>query len=176
MNILSKLRLGWGVVLTLGLLVLASCSETIDTEKQRRSDNEKAFNAYNNDKDYEQVTLPGNFGDRYVYMKWEHKAEDRTKKPKATDYIRMRYTGKLLTSKAIFEKVDAENINTLKSSRVSSYIAGMSIALQNMALGDKATIAIPWFLAYGADNTRVIPSYSALIFDVELVDISAEEN
>lgn len=177
MNIASALRPMLKALCTLGVLLSVACSEAIDTGLQRRSENEKAFNAYASDKGYERVMLRGDFADRYIYMHWEHKASDRTKKPIATDYIRMRYKGYFLTNKSlVFDSQDAENIQTLRQGAVNGYISGVSIALQSMALGDKATVVIPWFLGYGSEPQAQIPSYSGLIFDIELVDISKERN
>ncbi len=176
MNKPSYVRYILGLAFSVIVLMGASCSETIDTSKERRSENEKAFNAYKDNKDFQRVSLAGDFGDRYVYMQWQHKAQDRSRMPKFTDYIRMRYTGKLLTTKQAFERVDAENISTLNSMQVSSLVPGVAIALQSMAIGDKATVAMPWFLAYGDAIDKPIPPYSALLFDIELVEITQEEN
>ncbi len=168
--------------MSMGTLLLASCSETIDTALERRSANEKAFLAYADStaSGFSKVSLPGTLGDRYIYMKWNNKATDRTQMPKATDYIRMHYTGSLLTSGAIFDSnlnVNANLIQPMVIKRgTSGLIDGMVIALQNMAVGDKASVVIPWYLAYGESGMGtvynvVIPSYAALRFEVELTEI-----
>lgn len=180
-KILSKLAL----VMPLGTLLLASCSETIDTAQERRSSNEKAFLAYADSTSFTKVSLPGTYGDRYVYMKWSKQASDRTQKPKATDYIRMHYTGTFLTNGYEFDSnlnVAANLIEPMIIKRGSSgLVAGMVIALQNMAIGDKASIIIPWYLGYGETGsgigyTTIIPSYSALRFEVELVDVLGDNS
>ena len=55
---------------------------------------------------------------------------------------------------------------------VSQVIAGWTEALQLMRVGDKWRLFIPPNLAYGeASPTPAIPPNSALIFDVELLEI-----
>lgn len=168
---LTRLALG----LCLGLMLMSSCSETIDLGLEAQAESEKAFKEYAQKKDYEQIRLHGDFADRYVYMKWEHKATDRSRKPKATDYVRMKYTGRLLKEQYIIDQTDAASVRLLPQMYLPHLVAGMSIGLQNMALGDKATIVMPWFLAYG-EGRKGIPPYAALSFDVELLEISSTTN
>lgn len=157
-------------------LSLGSCTETIDTAKEAQSANEKAFLAYSGKKEYERITLPGNFADRYVFMKWENKATDRSQRTKATDYVRIKYVGRMLRGGYEFDRLDAASTNLLPQESVSSYVSGFSIALQNMVVGDKAEVIIPWYLAYGMSGTRTIPPYSALAFDIELLEVSNSIN
>lgn len=172
--------------MSLGALLLASCSETIDTAQERRSASEKAFLAYKDSTGYERVSLPGAFEDRYVYMKWLQKAEDRSKKPKATDYIRMYYRAGYLLDGIVFDSneniADASLITPMAVKRASGgLIDGMAIALQNMAVGDEAVVVVPWYLAYGEAGVTsgyqtVVPSYMALSFSVKLKEIVGDSN
>lgn len=185
MNVKKIVRQTLATAMSLAALCLASCSETIDTALERRSQNERAFLSYADSTGFDKVTLPGMYGDRYVYMKWSNKVSDRSLTPKATDYVRMYYTGSLLTSGSVFDSnlnIAAKNtIPLMLIKRGSSgLIDGMAIALQNMAVGDKASIIIPWYLAYGEAGrgtayNMIIPTYAALRFDVELLEISSEE-
>ncbi len=54
---------------------------------------------------------------------------------------------------------------------VSGVIAGWTEALQLMPVGSKWKLFIPSKLAYGPQSRPKIPSYSTLIFEVELLDI-----
>lgn len=54
---------------------------------------------------------------------------------------------------------------------VTQVIAGWTEALQMMKVGDKWRLFLPYDLAYGEAGARTIPPYSALIFDVELLEI-----
>lgn len=165
--------------LLLGLSSLWSCSETIDTAMERRSENEKAFLAYADSTGYERISLPGQFADRYVYMKWETKAVDRSTQPKATDYVRMHYTVSFLqTGQVLQSNKSMTSLVTLPYMAVNGQIQGMSMALQSMSVGDKAQVVIPWYLAYGAngDPNRGMPGYMALRFEVELKSVSENEH
>lgn len=53
----------------------------------------------------------------------------------------------------------------------SSIIRGLQIALQHMRKGEVWEVIIPYQLGYGAYNYSVIPGYSTLIFQIELVEI-----
>lgn len=167
------------LALLLGLSSLWSCSETIDTAMERRSENEKAFLAYADSTGYERISLPGQFADRYVYMKWETKAVDRSTQPKATDYVRMHYTVSFLqTGQVLQSNKSMTSLVTLPYMAVNGQIQGMSMALQSMSVGDKAQVVIPWYLAYGAngDPNRGMPGYMALRFEVELKSVSENEH
>ena len=54
---------------------------------------------------------------------------------------------------------------------VTGVIAGWVEALQMMPVGSKWKLYIPQDLAYGARGAGSIPPYSALVFEVELLDI-----
>ena len=54
---------------------------------------------------------------------------------------------------------------------VTGVIAGWVEALQLMPVGSKWKLYIPQDLAYGARGAGSIPPYSALVFEVELLDI-----
>lgn len=60
---------------------------------------------------------------------------------------------------------------TISSGGVTSLVKGMQIALQNMSVGDKWEVVIPWSLGYKGYDRGVIPAYSTLVFEIELVDI-----
>jgi len=50
-------------------------------------------------------------------------------------------------------------------------IAGFKEGLQQLAVGDKATLFIPYHLAYGETGNRDIPPKTNLIFEVEIVKL-----
>ena len=49
-------------------------------------------------------------------------------------------------------------------------ISGFKEGLKLLKIGDKATLFLPYFLAYGETESRGIPARSNLIFEVEIVD------
>ncbi|MFH4963963.1 peptidylprolyl isomerase [Gaetbulibacter sp. M235] len=51
-------------------------------------------------------------------------------------------------------------------------IAGLKEGLQQLHVGDKATIFIPFYLAYGETGNVIIPPKSNLIFEVEVLELT----
>ena len=89
--------------------------------------------------------------------------------PKATDVVRVNYTGMLLDGK-VFDSTAGKAPAEFPVNRV---IPGWTEALQKMKVGDKWRLYIPSRLAYGPRGTPggPIPPFSVLIFDVELLEI-----
>jgi len=50
-------------------------------------------------------------------------------------------------------------------------IHGFKEGLQQLSVGDKATLFIPYHLAYGDAGNRGIPPQSNLIFEVEIIEL-----
>ncbi|GAA3615744.1 peptidylprolyl isomerase [Flavivirga amylovorans] len=53
----------------------------------------------------------------------------------------------------------------------ASMIPGFKEGLQQLSVGDKATLFIPYHLAYGEAGTRGIPGKSNIIFEVEIIEL-----
>ncbi len=156
-------------------LTLVSCTENVDVSQQRRYDSEQAFAPFATNAAYQKVTVPGFVGnDAFVYMQWlEHGSG--TASPAMTDYVRVHYRGYLLTSWAkdntqgLFESNFDQEV--VSPRLVSGTIPGFAAALQNMKVGDRVSVVIPWYLAYGSAAQGSIPSYSALRFELRLLAI-----
>ncbi|MCG8415683.1 MAG: FKBP-type peptidyl-prolyl cis-trans isomerase [Pseudomonadales bacterium] len=89
--------------------------------------------------------------------------------PAVTDSVLAHYHGTLSDGSVFDSSVDRGEPATFGLSQV---IAGWTEALQLMKVGDKWRLFIPPGLAYGeASPTPAIPPNSALIFDVELLEI-----
>ena len=89
--------------------------------------------------------------------------------PTSTDSVLAHYHGTLTDGSVFDSSVDRGEPATFG---VSQVIAGWTEALQLMKEGDKWRLFIPPGLAYGeASPTPAIPPNSALIFDVELLEI-----
>lgn len=56
--------------------------------------------------------------------------------------------------------------------RLCEVIDGWQLALQQMHVGDKWTIYIPWQMGYGSKASGPIPAFSTLIFEVKLLGIA----
>jgi len=91
-------------------------------------------------------------------------------KPTVGSYVQIVYSGKLIDG-TVFDTTmnDTTWVNTASSSYVSSYVAGFQEALTRMNTGSRWEVYIPQSLGYGSDGYGTIPSYSTLIFDVQLI-------
>jgi FKBP-type peptidyl-prolyl cis-trans isomerase len=88
--------------------------------------------------------------------------------PTATDTVKVYYTGKLLND-TVFD-------HTLRpgrpmETRLNRVIPGWTEGLQKINQGGEVRLYIPSQLAYGDGGTPNIPPGSALIFDVELIEV-----
>lgn len=92
-------------------------------------------------------------------------------KIKAGDKLKVHYTGKLLNGK-VFDSSIPRRTPLEFTYKAQSMIPGFEEGLSMLAKGGKATLIIPYFSAYGAmGHPGVIPPYSDLIFEIEVVDI-----
>ena len=90
-------------------------------------------------------------------------------KPKETDTVRCHYEGRLIDGTVVDSSYRR---NQPAEFPVSQVIAGWVEALQLMSVGSKWRLFIPSDLAYGEHGAGdVIRPHSALIFDVELLQI-----
>lgn len=89
--------------------------------------------------------------------------------PKATDKVKVHYTGKLIDGTVFDSSVQR---GTPAEFNLSQVIPCWTEALQKMKVGGKARIYCPSDIAYG-DGGRppAIPPGATLVFDVELLDI-----
>lgn len=90
-------------------------------------------------------------------------------KPQLTDKVKVHYEGFLLNGKKFDSSVDRGEPVTFPLTQV---IKGWTEGLQQMNVGSKYTLYIPYELAYGEQGAgKVIPPFSMLIFEVELLEI-----
>ncbi|GAA4887122.1 peptidylprolyl isomerase [Flaviramulus aquimarinus] len=101
----------------------------------------------------------------------------------STHYAVYFESGKLLeTSKLeIAEALDAVNEKRKAANKYepitadigpdARMIPGFKEGLQQLSVGDKATLFIPYHLAYGEAGTRGIPGKSNIIFEVEILEL-----
>lgn len=95
---------------------------------------------------------------------------DGKTKPKASDVVQVKYTGKLLDG-TVFDSTDKNGGNPMDIN-LSSVIKGWTEGIQLMSKGSKYIFYIPSDLAYGDHGAgAAIPAGSTIIFDVELVGI-----
>jgi len=100
-----------------------------------------------------------------------------TEYPLQTSKVKVLYNGKYYDG-TYFDLGSSKNDSPVEFS-VGSTVRGFSFALQQMVVGDKWVIWIPYYLGYGPNdyydpNTYqlLVKGYSTLIFEVELVSIT----
>ena len=90
-------------------------------------------------------------------------------KPKAEDEVTVHYKGTLVSGKQFDSSYDRGEPITLQLNRV---IPGWTEGVQQMSVGSKYKLYIPYDLGYGERGAGGdIPGYSTLIFDIELIKI-----
>lgn len=119
------------------------------------------FLAENAKKDGVKVTGSG--------LQYEVIEEGSGKKPKASDTVKVHYEGKLIDGTIFDSSIQRGEPICFGLNQV---IAGWTEGLQLMSEGSKYRLYIPYNLAYGENGAGAsIPPYSALIFDVELIEV-----
>ena len=102
-------------------------------------------------------------------LQYEVIAEGDGKKPSATDRVQCHYEGTLIDG-TIFDSSIKRGEPAVFG--VNQVIKGWVEALQLMQEGAKWRLYIPYDMAYGEHGAgEMIPPYSALIFDVELIKV-----
>ena len=108
------------------------------------------------------VTLPS--GLQYQVLK-----EGNGRKPKATNSVVCHYEGMLIAGTMFDSSIQRGEPATFGLQQV---IAGWTEGLQLMQEGAKYRFFIPYLLGYGESGAgQSIPPFSALIFDVELIEV-----
>lgn len=91
------------------------------------------------------------------------------RQPKATDSVKCHYEGRLIDG-TVFDS--SYRRNAPATFGLNQVIAGWTEGVQLMQEGAKYRFYIPYNLAYGANGAGDnIPPYSALVFDVELLEV-----
>jgi len=101
-------------------------------------------------------------------LQYEIITEGNGAKPTASDRVKVHYHGTLIDGTVFDSSVERNKPATFG---VGQVIKGWTEALQLMPVGSKWRLTIPADLAYGAQDQGVIPPFSTLIFEVELLEI-----
>ena len=152
--------------------VIQAAFQTITEEQQRKQQAlgdevakaSEAFLAENATRDGVKVTESGL---QYEVLT----AVESGDSPAATDTVKVHYHGTLTDGTVFDSSVDRGEPAQFPVNRV---ISGWIEALQMMKVGEKWKLFIPANLAYGATSpSPTIPANSALIFEVEMLEIVA---
>ena len=187
-------------LLAMMLFAFVSCDETEETPEfsNWRARNELYIDSIatvaraNADGDWRVYLATGlddnkEWGNEYYVYCNVLQAGDGTVSPAYTDTVLINYSGRLIPSKSYSKgyEFDASYSGELDPSfdvpvkfAVSNTVRGFYTALQHMvagttnANGDIWKVYIPSNLAYGSSEHSGIPSYSTLIFDINLVSFT----
>lgn len=102
-------------------------------------------------------------------LKYRRVSEGNGKKPKATDRVKVRYTGSLIDGTKFDSSEDHGGTATFALNQV---IPGWTEGIQLMDEGSKYILFIPYNLGYGEQQMGIIPPGSTLVFEVELLEIN----
>lgn len=91
--------------------------------------------------------------------------------PGEDDIVSVHYVGRLLDGR-VFDQSESDNPLVVDMSS-TNVIPGFIEGLSKMRENGKAMIIVPWDLGYGSDGSSegIIPPYSTLVFDLEVIDI-----
>ena len=104
---------------------------------------------------------------RGIYYKVLEQGNGSTS-PTVRSIVSVHYRGTLIDGK---EFDNSYKRNCPEAFRLCDVIDGWQLALQQMHVGDKWIIYIPYELGYGSKSCAGIPAFSTLIFEVELLGI-----
>ncbi|GGJ85631.1 MULTISPECIES: FKBP-type peptidyl-prolyl cis-trans isomerase [Parabacteroides] len=89
--------------------------------------------------------------------------------PRPDDVVSVHYRGTLIDGREFDNSYER---NCPEAFRLNQVIEGWQIALQQMHVGDKWVVYIPYTSGYGNRASGPIPAFSTLIFEVELLGIA----
>lgn len=89
--------------------------------------------------------------------------------PTVRSIVSVHYRGTLIDGK---EFDNSYKRNCPEAFRLCDVIDGWQIALQQMHVGDKWIIYVPFEMGYGSKASGPIPAFSTLVFEVELLSVA----
>jgi len=101
-------------------------------------------------------------------LQYEHLVVGDGASPTPANTVKVHYVGRLVNGQVFDSSIER---GTPAEFGLNQVIAGWTEGLQLMKVGGKTRFSIPADLAYGPGGTRGIPPNSALIFEVELLEV-----
>ena len=90
--------------------------------------------------------------------------------PKKGQKVTLHYTGSFLSGEVFDSSLERGEPFTFEFG-ANEVIPGMDEGVSKMNKGAKATLIIPSYLAYGKEQNKMIPPFSTLIFEIEILNI-----
>ena len=181
---------GWRGVFSLLLLSLlplsyTACGEETESEEEFANWQERndavtdqwaANSSYRKIKTYTKDPNVAGKNNDYIYVEVLESGSG-TESPFYTDTVRVAFQGRLIPSKTYadgylftYTYLGDFDWRTIGTSDGASWRDGFATALQNMHIGDRWRVRIPYDLMYGSGSDTNFPSYSNMIFEIALVD------
>jgi FKBP-type peptidyl-prolyl cis-trans isomerase len=85
--------------------------------------------------------------------------------------VSVQYEGRLLATGVKFDSSYDQGKPLRFRVGTGAVIKGWDEAIETMRRGEKRTLIVPWWLAYGVQGRGPIPPRATLLFDVELVEV-----
>ena len=105
-------------------------------------------------------------------LQYEVLSEGKGDKPKASDIVKVHYTGTLIDGTKFDSSRDR---NEPAEFPLDHVIPGWTEGVQLMTVGSKYKFYLPSKLAYGEQGAGTIPPNSVLVFEVELLSIGKDK-
>ena len=144
-------------------LCLTSCSIDEDDSAASYEDNMKKGQEYLAENSKHEGIITTESGLQYEVLK-----EGGGKSPTITSMVKCHYEGRLIDG-TVFDS--SYNRGAPAEFVLNQLIYGWIEGMQLMKEGSKFRFYIPYYLAYGSQSAGIILPYSALIFDIELIEV-----
>jgi len=146
-------------------MVEAAIQKSMDKTLEENQRREVEFLTKNSQRPEINVTPSG--------LQYEIIAETDGEKPNEKSIVRVYYNGTFIDGTPF----DSSNEDDGAYIPLEMVISGWTEGLMLMSVGSKYRFYIPSSLAYGKEGIQsIIPPYSTLIFNVELLEITEDEN
>jgi len=146
-------------------IVEASLQKAMDKQGEKNREIEEEFLAKNRERPEVQVTPSG--------LQYEILTDAQGEKPVANSVVKVNYVGTFIDGSPFDSSQDEDGVYI----PLDMVIPGWAEGLQLMSKGGSYKFYIPSSLAYGKEGIQsVIPPYSPLIFIVDLLEISNDED
>jgi hypothetical protein len=158
------------------LVFIASCTSDEPSAEllKWKADNETYFANMKDSVSYNLYNIPAIRGGGSFYYKIKAQGDSLSGSPAYSDIVKVNYRGKMVDGyifDSSFTGSDPRIDSTAKpiTYYANGFIPGWTENLMQMKTGEIRTIVLPQELSYGISGKGIIPPYSTLVFDVQLI-------
>jgi FKBP-type peptidyl-prolyl cis-trans isomerase len=152
---------------------MVACTKGIENDDEEKAlENDQAIQKYIADS---ALTATRDSSGMYYVLR---KANPTGAKAKVGDEIRIKFDGYLLNGTKVISSTKDTNTTYAypygSGYRFNVPTPGMEVAISLLRTGEKATIFMPFYLAFGYNNVANIPAYSPIKMNLEFVSARSE--